>query len=107
VYSAAERVQTPTICPASQERAARQFLNLLRRNRGKPLVARRAAQPRNAQPCTKEDNSMKLLIIIVLMSLAGLAWVWPKKVGFKRTTARTWPAGRGRTSLKPKLAPRL
>ena len=49
---------------------------------------------------------MKILIIIVLMGL-GLAWVWPKKVGLKRTTARSWPAGRGKTGLKPKLAPRL
>ena len=47
---------------------------------------------------------MKLFIIIVLMCLAGLAWVWPKKPGLKRTTARTWPAGRGKTGLKPKLA---
>ena len=50
---------------------------------------------------------MKLFIIIALMCLAGLAWVWPKKVGLKRTTARTWPSSRGRAGFKPKLAPRL
>jgi hypothetical protein len=49
---------------------------------------------------------MKLSIIIVLMCFVGLAWVWPKKPGWKRTAARTWPARRGKTSLKPKLAPR-
>ena len=54
----------------------------------------------------KEDSSMKLFIIIVLMGLVGLAWVWPKKLAWKRTTARAWPAGRGKTGLKPKLAPR-
>ena len=50
---------------------------------------------------------MKLFIIIVLMCLVGLAWVWPKKLGLKRPTARTWPVGRGKMGLKPKLAPRL
>jgi hypothetical protein len=32
---------------------------------------------------------MKLFIIIVLMCLVGLAWVWPKKSGWKRTPALT------------------
>ena len=50
---------------------------------------------------------MKLLIFIVLMCLVGLAWVWTKQPGLKRTTARTWPAGRGRAGLKPMLGPRL
>jgi hypothetical protein len=50
---------------------------------------------------------MKLFIIIVLMGLVGLAWVWPKKPAWKRMPARTWPAGRGKTGLKPKLAPPL
>jgi hypothetical protein len=50
---------------------------------------------------------MKLFIIILLMGLIGLAWGWPKKLGLKRTTARTWPSGRGKPGLKPKLAPRL
>jgi hypothetical protein len=50
---------------------------------------------------------MKLFIISVLMGLVGLAWVWPKKPAWKRSTARTWPAARGKTGLKPKLAPRL
>ena len=86
---------------------AREFVNLLRLNRRKQLMPRRAAQERNEEIGTKEDNSMKLFIIIVLMCLAGLAWIWPKKPGLKRTTDRTWPTGRGRAGLKPKLAPRL
>ena len=49
---------------------------------------------------------MKFLIIVVLVCLAGLA-LWPKKPGWKRTPARTWPAGRGKNGLKPRLAPRL
>jgi len=77
-----------TTCPGLKEGVAGEFANLRRLSR------------------SKESNSMKLFIIIVLMCLAGLAWVWPRKVGLKRTTARTWPSGRGRASLKPKLAPR-
>jgi len=81
-------------------------VNLLGLNRGTEFMLRQPAQQRNAKPCSKEDNGMKLFIIIVLMCLAGLA-LWPKKPGLKRTTARTWPAGGGRTGLKSKLAPRL
>jgi hypothetical protein len=50
---------------------------------------------------------MKLLIFILLMWVVWLAWAWPKKPAWKRTPARTWPAGRGKTGLKPELASRL
>jgi hypothetical protein len=63
------------------------------------------AQLRNATPSTKEDSTMKLFIIIILMCLAWLAWVWFRKPGWKRMPARTWPPGGRKTSLKPKLAP--
>jgi hypothetical protein len=49
---------------------------------------------------------MTLFIIIVVMWFVWLAWVWPKKPSWKRTTAGAWPAHRGKTGLKHKLASR-
>jgi hypothetical protein len=48
---------------------------------------------------------MNVFIIIALVGILALAWVWPKeKKSLKRTTARTWPAGRSRLAVKPKPA---
>ena len=33
---------------------------------------------------------MNVFEIIALIGLLALAWVWPRKSGLKRTTARTW-----------------
>jgi hypothetical protein len=49
---------------------------------------------------------MKLFIFILLMWCVWLAWAWPKKPVWKRTPARTWPAGRGKIGLKRKFASR-
>jgi hypothetical protein len=46
---------------------------------------------------------MKTLIFLALMGLVALALLWPKKSGQKRMPARTWPAGRRKLGLKPKL----
>ncbi len=49
-------------------------------------------------------NWLKLFILIIaLVCLVGLAWVWRKKPGLKRTTARTWPAGRRKMAAQPRL----
>ncbi|HEY5911185.1 MAG TPA: hypothetical protein VJA21_11340 [Verrucomicrobiae bacterium] len=50
---------------------------------------------------------MKLIIILALAGLVWLAWVWTRRPSPKRTTARTWPPGRGKAGLKPRVAPRV
>ena len=44
-----------------------------------------------------------ILVIIALFSLVALAWFWPRNTGLRHTTARTWPAGRGKAGLRHKL----
>jgi len=46
---------------------------------------------------------MNVFLIIALVCIIALAWLWPRKPGLKRTTARTWPAARGKMGAKPKL----
>jgi hypothetical protein len=48
---------------------------------------------------------MNVFVIIAVVGLVVLAWLWSKKSDLKRTTARTWPASRGKTVAKSKLAP--
>ena len=51
---------------------------------------------------------MNVFVIIAVVCLVTLAWRWltkPVKPGFARSTARTWPASRGKTVARSKLAP--
>jgi len=44
---------------------------------------------------------MNVFAIIAVACLVALAWRWLKKPVLPRTTARTWPAYRGKTGAKP------
>jgi hypothetical protein len=46
---------------------------------------------------------MNVFAIIALVCLVALAWRWHKKPVLARTTARTWPASRGKMGATRKL----
>ena len=48
---------------------------------------------------------MNVFVIIAVVCLVALAWRWLTKPVLARSTARTWPASRGKTVAKSKLAP--
>jgi len=51
---------------------------------------------------------MNVFGIIAVVCLVALAWRWltkPVKPGFARSTARNWPASRGKAVAKSKFAP--
>jgi len=49
---------------------------------------------------------MNVFIIIAVVCIVGLVWLWRRNPGLKGpgTPARTWPASRGKSGAKPKLA---